>query len=448
MNKKQIKRMEHKVEALIRQNKLEGRKVYLSSASDGTKQIIRILRDRGIEPANVLDNDLAKRHSFWAYVKVITIDEITEPAKPQNIYLVYSKFWREIMAQLAGYGIRKGNIHLLYEKVTFADRIYEAFRGRSMYLSIVKKYGQTRIFICPYTGTGDIYLIGAFWRQYILRNNVNKYVFLVVNNACKKVAQLFDIRNIEVIEGETAVTYFMSYYRLCQGRVNIKILNDSWWEIHTNPLQWFRGYHGLGFMELFRKFVFGLPEDVRPELPRLKDADAELEELFLKNHLIQGKTVVLSPYSNTLIALPDEFWISIAEKLRDKGYVVCTNSGSSYEPAVEGTFPVFFPLNIAPQFIGRAGFFIGIRSGFCDVVSAAEAKKIILYDEKNRFFQCSAFEYFSLKKMGICDDAIELQFHNENCMEYVDRIVDTVVQKEQTNGKETGNVVSAQNMDF
>ncbi len=429
MNKKQIRRMEHKIETLIRQNKLQGRKVYLSSASDGTKQMIRILRDRGIEPVNVLDNDLTKTHSFWAYVKVITIEEIPEPSEPQNIYFVYSKFWREIMAQLGSYGIKKGNIHLLYEKATFADRVHEAFKGKNMYESIVRKYGQTKVFICPYTGTGDIYLIGTFWRQYILRNNIDKYVFLVVNNACKKVAMLFDIRNIEVIEGETAVTYFMSYYRLCQGRADIKILNDSWWEIHTNPLQWFRGYHGLGFAELFRKFVFGLPDNVKPESPQLKDVDAQLEELFLKNHFIQGKTVVLSPYSNTLVALPDEFWTSIAEKLKEKGYIVCTNSGSSYEPAVEGTLPVFFPLDIAPQFIGKAGFFIGIRSGFCDVVSAAKAKKIILYEEKNRFFQCSAFEYFSLKRMGLCEDALELQLHNENCMEYVDGIVDVILRR-------------------
>ena len=75
---------------------------------------------------------------------------------------------------------------------------------------------------------------------------------------------------------------------------------------------------------------------------------------------------------------------------------------------------MFFPLDIAPHFIERAGCFIGVRSGFCDVISGSHAKKIVLYDKGNRFYMGSAYEYFNLDSMELCCDAVELEFdHND-----------------------------------
>ena len=70
----------------------------------------------------------------------------------------------------------------------------------------------------------------------------------------------------------------------------------------------------------------------------------------------------------------------------------------------------FFPLDMAPQWIEKAGYFIGVRSGFCDVVSGAKATKIVLYGSQDRFFNGSAFEYFSLKSMGLSEDVVEILF--------------------------------------
>ena len=106
--------------------------------------------------------------------------------------------------------------------------------------------------------------------------------------------------------------------------------------------------------------------------------------------------------------------------LINKGYKVATNSGGKTEPAIKGTTGVFFPLDIAPQIIEEAGTFIGVRSGFCDVISGTKAKKIILYDKRNRFYMGSAFEYFSLKAMELCDDAIEIEYEH-SCIENITR---------------------------
>ena len=164
------------------------------------------------------------------------------------------------------------------------------------------------------------------------------------------------------------------------------------------------------FTQLFRDFVFELPSDAKPQHPVLKDMDNLLQKLFEKNGLTKGKTVVLAPFSNTLLDLPQDFWSDITKSLLEKGYSVCTNCGSDTELPIEGTTKIFVPLDQAPQFVNYAGYFVGVRSGFCDIISGSTAKKVILYYKKNRFYHASAYEYFNLKGMELCGDALELEF--------------------------------------
>ncbi len=403
---------------------LNGKEIYLFGVSDNTRQIIQILRDLGIEPKNVIDNDKAKQGSYCSRLKVIDPIMVDDPSAPDKLYILYSAYWREMIPQLTKSGIAKKNIWRLNAKPgTFYGLWRNALRGKKQYKKLIRKYGNVPVFLCPYTGTGDIYLIGTFWNEYIKRNNIDDYVFVVITGACKKVAQLFDIKNIELVKKKFYASWLIDYYMYDPENGKIKILNDCWPQVHTNQVEWFRGYKGLYFTELFRRFVFDLPEDSKPQHPVFKDASDKIKEIFDKYGLEEGKTVVLSPYSHTLSDLPVEFWERLAAGLKEKGYHVITNSSGKTEPAIAGTEGVFFPLNIAPQFVSAAGIFIGIRSGFCDVVSGAKAKKVILYDKGNRFYMGSAFEYFNLKDMELCDDALELEFAPQNYEEALKTIL-------------------------
>lgn len=409
----QLAEVEKKIARLFRRGIFRDRKLYLFGVSENTRQIIRILRSHQIEPAGVLDNDRTKQGSHCSRIRVTAVDEVENPGSRQNLYIVCSLYWREMAAQLRNMGIRKENILMLYHVESFWEHFSHAVSGKATHDRLVHKYGNIPIFVCPYTGTGDIYLIGTFWRQYLERNGIEDYVFLVITGACAKVARLFGIRNVEVFSQKVECACLIQYYMLCPEKGKIKVLNDSWYQIHTNPLEWFRGYRGLGFTELFRRFVFGLPDTARPEHPVFPEVTSRLEPVFRENSLQPGNTVVLSPYSNTLADLPDGFWVRLAGLLRREGFTVCTNSGGSAEPAVEGTVPVSVSLEIMPQFVEKAGYFVGVRSGLCDIVSGTKARKIILYDARNRFFNSSAYEYFNLKDMGLCDDATEIQFEGD-----------------------------------
>lgn len=413
MYEDELSRVKKRIDSLHNDNKLKNHLIIMFGVSENTRQMIRMVNGYGYRVSWVIDNDLARKGSNCYQIPVKPVIELSGKEIEEGIYFIYSYFWREMKSQLLEMGVDEQRVYSFFlPDRTLEEQFDMAEKGMAMCESFRNKIGDYPIFLCPYTGTGDIYLIGTFWNEYLKRNNISDYIFIVVSKACARVAEIFDIRNVcQITQVESS--YIVEFYKLCGEKTGIKILNDSWWELRANPLQRFRGFKGLYFTEIFRKFVFDFEDDVKPVQPKLKNADSELIPVFDKYHLKMGNTVVLSPYSNTLSDLPTAFWSGIVEDLKIHRFDVCTNCGAEEIP-IEGTDAIFVPLNIAPQFIEKAGFFIGVRSGFCDCISAADAKKIILYDKRNRFFNCSAFEYFNLKNMGLCDDAVELEYETDH----------------------------------
>lgn len=411
----ELKRVKKKVGKLIQAGKLQNKNICLFGASDNSRQIVTILREYNLQANIIIDNDTKKQGSYFCGRKVVSFEDVSSVCCEKNIFLIYSAFWREMYNQLINSSVKEKNIVLLFGKrKTLLEHIIDAYIGKRIFNKIRKEYNSLPVFLCPYTGTGDVYLIGAFWKQYCEKYGIQDYVFIVISNACKKVAMLFDIKNIIVLKTKAEMKYLIDAHMLVPKEVPVKLLNDCWAQIHTNQIEWFRGYKGLYFTQVFRKFVFNLPDRIKPEHPEFKDVSDRVNKIFEEHNLIKYNTVILSPYSNTLSDLPKEFWCDLADNLKKRGFVVCTNSCGKSEPAIDGTIPVFFPLDIAPQFMENAGYFIGVRSGFCDVVSGAKAKKVILYDKNNRFYMSSAFEYFNLKEMELCDDAVEIEFYADN----------------------------------
>jgi hypothetical protein len=422
----ELEKLNKKMNKLFKQKALEGMNIYIFGVSDNTRQIMKILRENGYEPVNIMDNDPNKLGSYCGGVKVLEVAEVE--CKANNICLIYSHYWREMKFQLIEQGFKANQIFPLVqsEKCRWGSilvHLVGGIKGKLIYKKLIKKYGNVPVFLCPYTGTGDIYLIGTFWEDYLKSKGITEYVFVVISVACKKVASLFEIKNIELLKNQKDASYLITYYNLSPESMKLKILNDAWAHINDNSSEWFRGYKGLYFTRLFREWVFELPEGTKPKHPTLKDVAGEIDKIFIENDLIENKTVVLSPYSNTLADLPMSFWNDVCSGLLERGYAVCTNSTGLSEPAIQGSKAIFFPLTVAIQVLNRAGGFIGVRSGFCDVISGSEAKKVILYDAGNRFYNCSAYEYFSLQMMELSDDAVEIQYRNDEVKKCVEAVL-------------------------
>jgi hypothetical protein len=409
--------VEKKIRNLAEQGKLSNREIVFFGASPASKEVRNFLRKYDAAIDMIVDNDNRKIGKESMGFTVKDPEKELLPPNKDLIILVYSQgYYREILVQLIGYGYKVDeNIFVLNFKLndSLPSLIYyfiKAVKGKRLYYKLMSSYPKESVLFCaPYTGTGDIYLAGLFFKEYIKRNNIDNYVFVVVSGACKKVASLFNIKNIEIVE-QPGVDDIIRSRALMKYEWPMVILNDGWME---DPVQWIRGYKGLNFERMFRKFVFNLEDHVPFELPVPKNDVEIVRDIFEKHGLIKGRTVVLSPYSNTLFEAPDSFWEAIADYCISKGYAVCTNCAGEYEYPVKGTKEVFFSLENAITFMDHAGYFIGARSGLCDIISTSSCKKVILYEKHGLFYRSSTLEYFSLAEMGLCNDALELEYRSD-----------------------------------
>jgi hypothetical protein len=408
--------LQKKINRLIRRGVLRGKKIVLFGASVFSREIKNCLTQHGFAISGVVDNDKRKIGTECMGIRVERPETALLPYNDSIVVLILSGgFYREMVYQLArlGYTINK-QVFVLNFKTdeSLPVMVYElarAVRGFVTYRRLTgDSSGHRVVFIAPYTGTGDVYLAGLFFPAYLRKNRITDYVFVVVSGACRKVAEMFDIGNIVVLK-PTVTDDIINCRRFLRTKWPLVVLNDGWlWEL----TQWLRGYKGLNFAKVFRYFVFGFDDSARPEPPSCGDYSTEVDELLQKNGLLKGKTVVLSPYSNTLFDLPDDVWRRIVEHCHASGYTVCTNCAGTEKP-VSGTPAVFFPLNQAIAFLDAAGYFIGVRSGMCDIISASSCKKAILYEKDGFFYQCSPYEYFSLEKMELCNDALEIEWRSD-----------------------------------
>jgi len=432
VDNRERKQLRKGINRLIDRHRLDQKYIVLFGASIASKEVKTCLAERGIVPDAVIDNDDRRVGRECLGLIVQKPEAVLQPFKANAAILICSGgFYREMTFQLTKLGYKK-NRHIFCLNFQnneslpiFIFHLIRLFIGWLAYKKLVRKYSaEHTVFLAPYTGTGDIYLAGLFFQKYLKEHNISQYVFVVVSGACRKVAAMFGIKNIEVVP-HLVTDDIINCNRALRADWPIVILNDSWAADYTNLLQWLRGYKGLSFDKMFRYFVFGFDDTAAYQLPLPAPCTAEVEALFKKHGLIKGRTVVLSPYSNTLFELPDEVWKRIADHCRERGYTVCTNcaGAGSGEPPVRGTAAVFFPLGQAIEFLNTAGYFVGVRSGLCDIISSSTCKKVILYEKDGFFYKCSPFDYFSLKKMGLCADALELEYRSDWKEQVLDKIL-------------------------
>lgn len=93
-----------------------------------------------------------------------------------------------------------------------------------------------------------------------------------------------------------------------------------------------------------------------------------------------GRTVLLAPYAKSVLPVPWSFWEQTAEHHVSQGNVVATLVHGDEEP-VPGALPLEVPIPELLDAVEHAGTFIGLRSGLCDVVHTARARKVHVFPD-------------------------------------------------------------------
>lgn len=401
---------------LYNAGKFINRFVVIFGSNEPAERMADWLFEREIIPAAMIDNNEKKHGLSYKGIFIASPENILGQMHDNTLVLIASKYYNEMVQQLEmmGYNkekhiykvvdMTKGSNYSISEE-TFLDKKKNLYIGWEIYTRIREKYREnTKIFVCPFPALGDVYLVGKYLEIYCKKEQISSYVVIVTGESFLQVLNLFDIKCVEKLPQKECDLLIQNLIFCGLKECNAEILHQRF--PYTVNIGNLGNYKGLCFNDHFKYTIFGMSETENGKLPKKLANTEYIDEYFKTNGLVKGKTVIIAPYANTSSSLNSDFWKRVVLEYKNKGYIVCTNSSGEAELAIEGTKAIFFPLFAAVQIIEAAGVFIGLRSGLCDIISSAKAKKIILYPD--RIYQGGRYiDFYSLRKMELCKDAEE-----------------------------------------
>ena len=415
-----VKIINETIDIAIRNGSFRNKTAVIFGCNSYSRAIITRLESNGIRVDGFIDNDRAKAGRFCLGLMTKTPGEYKCSDNTEPLFIVASKYFQEMRGQLQSLGYQDRNILFVQveeaatweepSKENFDRNINALHKGLKCYERIQRETNCSVMFLCPYPGTGDIYMAGCFFNAYLEKHNISDYVFVAVGNNCRKIAQLFEINNIRIATKEE-MDSLLRAYEICSDQLNIKPLLYWGWRTKRFLHGGLNGLSQVSFANLFKYDVFGFDESDEIHPPQTRQSDYA-ESLFCKLGLKKGRTVILAPYAGSFKSdISLSTWEEIDMGLRKKGYSVCTNSAGANEPAVGKSTPIIFPYKEAVNVLNYAGGFIGLRSGLCDVVSSSEAKQVVIYENS---FSAVDMSFFGIRKMGLNDSVIEVDFQGQS----------------------------------
>jgi len=357
------------------------------------------------------------------------------------ILVINNIYWRDIQLQLQNLGFVKNidffvifgskKAKLGREKVKeppiISARIWNklcsyANKGFASYIKLAQKYPELPIWLMHQPSLGDLYIFALFLPAAMGETCISdcKCVLIVTKNSVKKLAETLGFKNIVLISYDDAHHKWLTVMKLMGDTLNVRNavhhgLNNVFVSLILNTQ--------VTFSDGFKKYVFQFVKEVKPIYPLFPKRKEYVLAQFREYGLKPGKTVVISPYAGHFIAqINKEHWIKLISRLTAKGFTVCTNCGSPEESPLPGTKAPFIELQDCVEFVETAGYFIGVRSGFCDLVCMANCKKIVIYETGA---PAASIDFFGFKSMGIGENIIELV---NDCI-HVDDLIENIIDR-------------------
>lgn len=297
----------------------------------------------------------------------------------------------------------------------FFSRVLSGYRAYKKVLTASGIPSGSMAYFIDYAGSGDTYLCCSYLA--CQQKITDHAVFVAAGTLSGKIAALFGFNHLITLTRQQAFSLRIMG-RFYGGKLKLyPLLYESEPLRYSGILRHMQGFRGMDFMTMLR---VGFCASLGVEYEQTQFRPVPLpydvacwDKAFQDLRLVEGRTVLFAPYAgqHDTWGIPMELYERLAAELREQGFVVCTNScGQKEEPPIPGTTPVFLPHEYMAPFCERAGYFIGIRSGLCDMIAAARMKrKVILYPEERLGEGVVTWlEFFSLKRMGLCEDAMEM----------------------------------------
>lgn len=408
MEKQYYQEMKESLEELQKNGVLKHKKIFLFGHCNATEELAGLLAEKGYFAAAILDNSTAKQGKQYGGIPVVCPDAVlSEPAK-KTIVCIATRFYEAMHAQLRQLGfageIRKLVDYNTYAEYSLSDETIEKKRkrveyGRAVVEELENKYPSCFRIFCPFSALGDIYFCMSYLPYFLKKRGRKDYIVCVTGRSCAKVVQLFD--DCPVVEMEQRKLDAAIQAELYMQDENAFIAHQD--RPYVVKLGKALLIKKISLEKIYCCGVFGLPKETEPIEPARWEVYRSLDSIR------KDRAVILSPYAKSVTAIPAKIWDDIVSDYLGRGYQVFTNIAGEEKP-LEGTLPISPAICEMKSVVERAGTFIGIRSGMCDVIRTARCRKVALYpdyqycDTKWKSIDIYAIDGF--ENIGVKDDFV------------------------------------------
>ena len=404
---------------------LREKNVVLYGCTFFTKRVYMALCKKNIYAGAIVDNDKSKAGKQYLGINIYLPGDYLLPYNPENIVIVCSVHEQEMLLSLheMGYGA-KNILHISSETEIYADTLeYMARqmktvrRGIRYYQKIAAEYAEDTIFLVAPKASGDIFIAYSYLQAWRLKYDVKSCVLLGVGNNVRDIADLYGIKEKNIIISERDLNDMIAAYMFIGELMNIKFISE--WILTIRNSYFPRCNAKMVFIDKFRLETFRLTKKSAPLYP----SSCMPKHGFAGKGMPEGKTIIMSPYAYSSPApmISQDIWVEIAGRLLKKGYAVYTVGYGEKEPVIRGTERIQFSYKEARGILEYAGGFLSARSGLCDIVHMAECRQLVIYGRNIR--NDYAVDFFSLRRNYSGFNGEEIVFDDFNRQDFVDYVV-------------------------
>mgnify|MGYP004519286323 CR=1 FL=1 len=374
----------------------KGKNIYLFPADKYTSEIIYYLKKKkNIEIKGILEWRKELIGNTLQGVSICSVEDCLIPFYPKNQIVIgvnetnemllrkldFIECWRGRNCFILSHNFKRGKANIqqrIINKLKTKAIIQLGYRSISIlaierYLK--KNFGEYKgfIYLFPHKSLGDISILGKYLQQKTPKFK-EQFKLVVVGKTCEKIALKAGFDSVIAVSQELMDALLR--FKLVMGNKcpTVQILHYDF--LGVGDCGAILDENRFSFMQCYENLVFNDP--LRLDANKSKSQEKAMIELT-KFNIDPGRSVILAPECKSIPDISPVFWEQLALELKQAGLTVFTNCSSKEDYVIYGTEPLIAPIEIINEIVEECGFFVGIRSGLCDVISECNAYKVIIY---------------------------------------------------------------------
>lgn len=374
------------------------RSVVIFGHCNAAQEMLDYLRQEEIYPVCYLDNNMEKQGKIQEGISVFSPEKIRDFSGENSLVLIITKFYAAMAHQLRSLGYQGEIVEVVafqsfqnfsIEETVFAQKKARVQEGYEILQEIQEKSPERFLMICPFAALGDVYWAMAYLPAFCEQQGIESVTVAVVGKACQEVASSFGWRDIFILAQQKMDSLVQAVVFTQENQAMIAHHD----RVYTDPSLQMLQRKFISFSDFYKEVIYALPQETQAVVPTVTEPLSEESQ----TKMVQGKTVIFAPYAHSIVEVPLSFWEKLAMEYEEKGFLVLTNVAKGQAPLV-GTKGISLPLKEMKAAVEYGGHFVSMRSGLCDLLQGAKAKKTLVFPRC--YFSGTAYlvsEFFSLE---------------------------------------------------